>query len=337
MKRGYLCASLAIALLGAVLIRSPAAAPVRASAAHHLYVMFLPGLCGWPYTDPQCHGAGNATRRARATFGTLISAMRHAGIRHRFLAYSYNPRTPNAYSIANTHQPIKTSIAALQKEIQRVRSADPGARFDLVAHSLGGVIAAGWSVGDARKSGPWHSRGVRSYIHAVITFDSPLRGLQSSHIGNLLSRLFGGAVWKNLNPNAPVIRSISSQSQRWWTGKGHLYTVANSADLIVPPSEALLGHEKRVTDSNCSQDLGFLRSCHGAVLQDRTVNRWVACHWIASPSQCAAATATPSPSPVPSPSPTPSIVPTATPTSLPPPPPPDLDKGVPPSAELKTA
>lgn len=263
--------------------------PARAQAASHTYVVFLAGLCPWTGSDSHCHGEIDAAARARATFGTLIAAMTRDHLAYTPLYYSYDGAA-SSYTVAQTHGSVSTSAAALTQQIRAVRAHDPAASFFLVGHSLGGVIAARWAVG--HRTAP---------VAGIITFDSPLRGIRG---GSALGQIFGGPVWSSLQPGSSAIRAITKQPNAWWGASGHLHTVANRADVLVPPSEALLGEQHAVTDSSCPRDLLFIRTCHGAVLSDTALNAWVVARWIAPVAAPPVPTATPTTSPAPIPSPT---------------------------------
>ncbi len=270
-----------LVLLPLVLLAAGMVSPVQAQTSSHRYVVFLAGLCPWTNSDHYCHGQIDAGVRARATFRTLIAAMRSAHLDYTPLYYSYDS-TRSDYTVKQTHRSVGASAAGLSAEIRAVQSTDPEASFVLVGHSLGGVVAARWA--SMHRTAPAAS---------VITFDSPLRGIRG---GSVLGRVFGGDVWKSLQPGSASIRSIVTQPTAWWLTDGHLHTVANTADVLVPPSEALLGDEHTVADTACPRDLLFMRSCHGAVLSDATLNAWVVAHWIAPDLN-----PTPSPTPMPTP------------------------------------
>jgi pimeloyl-ACP methyl ester carboxylesterase len=245
--------------------------------------MFLAGLCPWTNSDPYCHGQIDAGTRARATFGTLIAAMNRAHLGYTPLYYSYDAAR-SSYTVTQTHQSVTVSAAALASELNAVHSRDPSATFVLVGHSLGGVVAASWASGH---TGP--------ALQGIVTFDSPLRGIRA---GSALGTVFGGAVWTSLQPGSASIRAITARPGSWWQTTGHLHTVANTADLLVPPSEALLGETHTVTDSSCPRDLLVIRSCHGAVLSDAALSSWVVAHWLApAPAPTPSPTASPSPAP----------------------------------------
>lgn len=288
----------------------------------HLYIMFLPGLCGFP-NDPHCHTPVSAEGRARATFGALLGALTRARVQYTPLYYSYDPNHPTVYSVNTTRQSIARSVTALAHQLRAVARRDPSARFDLVGHSLGGVIAASWAVTDGRDYGLDPAAGLLGATHSIVTYDSPLKGISGGLTGNVLVQLFGGAVWYGLQPDAETIKEITFFPNAWWRSVGRLHTIGNRADKIIPASESLLGYTRVVNDTACPRDLVFISSCHGAVLSDIGLNSWVACHWIASPTQCAphptptpippTATPTPLPSMTPSPVPSPSAPPSGTP------------------------
>jgi pimeloyl-ACP methyl ester carboxylesterase len=282
-----------------------AAAP---AAPAHLYIMLLPGLCGYPGSDPYCHGNVNAQARAQSTFRTLTAALARAHVKYTPLYFSYHVNQPKTYTVSDTHQSVARSVDALEAQLRAARKRDSQATFDLVGHSLGGVVAASWAVSNGRQYGYNNGAGLLRYVNSIVTFDSPLRGISARYANALVTRLLGGTVAYSLQPDNETIKEITFFPDSWWRTTGHLHSIANSADEIVPPPEALLGDRKLVLDSQCSRDLLFLRTCHGAVLVDTALNTFVACHWITTQYQC---------SPPPTPTPTRTPVLTRTPTPAP--------------------
>ena len=281
----------------------------------HLYIMLMPGLCGYPGSDPYCKGNVNAQGRAQSTFRTLTAALSHARVSYTPLYFSYHVNQPKTYTVPDTHQSVARSVDALEAQLRTVRQRDSKATFDLVGHSLGGVVAASWAVTNGREYG-YNSAGLLRYVNSIVTFDSPLRGISSRYGNRFVVRLLTGTVGYSLQPDSETIKEITFFPDSWWRTTGHLHSIANSADEIVPPPEALLGDRKLVLDGQCSRDLLFLASCHGAVLTDTALNTFVACHWITTQYQCSPRpTSTPTRTPLPTSTPTPSIiVPTASPT-----------------------
>ena len=227
--------------------------------------------------------------------------------------YSYAQRNPASYTAADTRQALTRSVSALAAQISAIHRKGPRAEIDLVGHSLGGVVAASFVATGGRQSGSGALRGVSRYLHSIVTFDSPLKGIGGSGLGTILRSVFGGKVWTDLQRNSTVIRRIVGLPNAWWKSSGHLHSIANTRDVLVPPAEALLGAKKTVTDGSCPVDLVVLRSCHGAVLADRALNRFVACDWITTTQQCVATpTPTLTPTPTRPPTPTATAAPTAT-------------------------
>ena len=313
MRRQYRRTLIGAAL--AILAAAPTfrASGVRGASGPHLSIVFLAGVCGYGQSDPDCKDPISAGVRARHTFAELKAGLRAAGIAYRPVYYSFDPAHTKTYTEANTKQHITVSIQSLQARLNALVRKDPQASFDLVGYSAGGVIAAGWVVTDG--IGP--SAALLSHIHSIVTLDSPVRG--SSVLASIpfAADLLGGAVWKDMEPNSSVIRAIAQRTDSWWKQHGHLHAVANKADMLVPPRDALLGYKHQVDDNSCPPDVLSIASCHGAVLKDAPLGAWIACHWITTGSQCAV-----TPTPTPSPTATVVVSPTVTPTVAPPPPPP---------------
>jgi pimeloyl-ACP methyl ester carboxylesterase len=293
------------------------------TAPAHLYIMLMPGLCGYPGSDPYCKGNVNAQARAQSTFRTLTGALSRAHVKYTPLYFSYHVAQPKTYTVNDTHQSVARSVDALEAQLRAVRKTDAKATFDLIGHSLGGVVAASWAVSNGRAYG-FNGSGLLHSVNSIVTFDSPLRGISSRYMNSFVTRLLGGTVAYSLQPDSETIKEITFFPDSWWRTTGHLHSIANSADEIVPPPESLLGDRKLVLDSQCSRDVLFLRTCHGAVLSDATLNTFVACHWITTQYQCSAPP-TPTPTrtptatrtPIPAPTFTATVVPTATATATP--------------------
>jgi hypothetical protein len=283
-----------------------------------LYIMFLPGLCG--PSSSNCASRIDASGRGRATFHTLINTLARAGVAYQPLYYGFNPDHPAVYSPADTRQAISRSVFALDRQLRAVRRQDPKAIFDLAGYSLGGVIAANWTATLARPTRAVH--GMLRYLHSIVTLDSPLLGIRTPGYG-IAAQFFGGDVWNNLQPDSAVITAITSLPGSWWKSRVHLHTVANTADRIVPPSESLLGEGHVVTDRSCRDTFLSITLCHGAVMDDVKLGRFIACRWMTSADQCVVKpTSTPTPRATATPTSTLRASATPTPTLSTPPPPP---------------
>jgi hypothetical protein len=248
-------------LIGAILalgvlvpeLRAADVGAARQAATTHLYIMLMPGLCAYTGSDPYCHGNVSAQARAQGTFRTLIGALAVAKVIYRPLYFSYHVNQPGTYTVGDTHQSVARSVDALEAQLRSVWNRDHSARFDLVGHSLGGVVAASWAVSNGRRYGYDSPNGLLRYVNSIVTYDSPLRGISSRYVSNLVTRILGGTVWYSLQPDSETIKEITFFPDSWWKSTGHLHTIANSADEIVPPPEALLGDRKLVLDGRCSR------------------------------------------------------------------------------------
>lgn len=286
----------------------------RAEVTQPVTVVFIAGLCPWPHADPYCIRRVNAAARGVATFAAVLTAMDEAHISYRALHYSYDPRDPASYAVTDTHATLARSAAVLDRIVRRALAGAPDRKVDLVAYSLGGVVAAEWAATLGRRE------RLLGHVRSIVTMDSPVRGVHALLPASVLVRVFSGNVWADLQPRSRAIRQITAFHDAWWRRSAHLHSLANRADRLVPPSDALLGDRHTVSDTVCPADFAFLHSCHGAILNDAAASRLIACSWIAPDNPCAPRpTATPTRTPLPTATstatPTPTTAPTATATA----------------------
>lgn len=329
---------LTIAAVALLIPSIQGAAATRARAAsNHLTIVFMPGLCGLPGSDSHCSGRINAADRATATFVHLRAALNAKHVRYASLFYSYRLGQPQYYTRADTRSRVERSVGALESQMRSAAKSDPTTRFVVLAYSLGGVVAANWAVTAGRTGTRSGAPALLNRVQSIVTLDSPVRGIRTGILNEDIGHALIGDAWYSLQPSSTVIRQILAYHDPWWKRTGHLHTVANTRDLIVPASEATLGTVHIVTDSKCNRDILFLRSCHGAVMEDDALSTYIVCHWIASsaclPPATPTATAVPTVAPTATPLPTSTVTPlptatgtstsTATPTASPtiPPPP----------------
>lgn len=210
----------------------------------------------------------DARQHALETFGSLVGALEHlhggAQAYHDgdFRYFSYDPTNLATYTPADTRQSLDTAAAALEREFATWHHAEPRATFDLVGHSLGGVIAALWVAAFAT---PDELR----YVHAIVTLDSPVAGYPQPLYGYLapyLAPLFGDPA-QALSASAALMRRVAAAPSRWKVGPGHylsaVYDIGNLRDLVVPAFVATLPGADGIID-----DLGLGPDDlnHGAVL-----------------------------------------------------------------------
>lgn len=236
-----------------------------------------PGLPQLP-SDPRlpswltCGADGvpvDARGRAQATFGALIATLRHATAGRQAFGeadlryFSYDPNAPTAYDPATTRQPLAVSAAALARELRAWRQREPRATFDLVGHSLGGVIVALWAADYATADD-------LRYVHAIITLDSPLTGYPPSIfqlVEPYLVPLFGDTA-RQLSSDSATLRHVARAPDHWQSGPDHfanaIYNVSNLRDLIVPAFIGTLsGADGTIEDFGTGPDA----LNHGAVLR----------------------------------------------------------------------
>ena len=155
----------------------------------------------------------------------------------QIIEFSYSPNGWNStYAQEDTLLPVGNAAGNLAS----IYLAYPNAHFDIIGHSLGGVVAL-----HALQNFP----SLRQRTGAVITVDSPVRGApdisrwfhanSGTYCGDPSQTLFRTVrypVYADLDPGSPVIQSIVNGS---WDDV-RLATVTNSADTVVLPSTATL-------------------------------------------------------------------------------------------------
>jgi len=138
------------------------------SAPKSTYIVFIQGL------GSKCNG----TRYSNIGFSYIRSKLTAYGFQYRdrrFLQYSYTGGEvkagkwfPNKYGPEDTGQPIEISVKYLNDLIGEFSAAHPNARFIIVGHSLGGVIAYDF----ISKYKENNSRSIKG----VVTLNAPLTG-----------------------------------------------------------------------------------------------------------------------------------------------------------------
>lgn len=73
------------------------------------------------------------------------------------------------YESVDTCNGIITAAGRLNKMVLRLHETYPGSKFDVLAHSMGGLVTAFWLS---------QLPETPSFINSVVTFDSPLRGIK---------------------------------------------------------------------------------------------------------------------------------------------------------------
>lgn len=256
---------------------SPIPSPTPENPLHHRYVVLIPGLCATvPALGLKCYPHPNqlidANWRAWSIFRGLGTALRPwmdaNGVRFAYYSYRVRPGTPHPtwYYAADTKQPIPVSARELDRQLHAILVADPHATFDLVAHSLGGVVAAYWVAEVARPQ-------ILAHVHTLITLDSPLQGNWAGHLAalafglrvSLIEKALTGAAGANLEPNSVVMRDVRGHAVRRL--RGRVYTIGNWRDVIVNALESWIANARQNRDIIACDphDAG----CHGTILDNR--------------------------------------------------------------------
>jgi len=172
-----------------------------------------------------------------------------------FVGFSYSgdycPDIVSSFGVVPSYTPQDTCFGVdhavnwLHLEILRLLRENPGTKFDLVGHSMGGVVISRWvALSDA------DSDEIRA-IHSVTTVDSPLQGVDGvrSAFGNLYYFAQGCTINDSLTDLARTSSTIAAvRSPENTTRKVHYTTIRNTEDVIVPSDDAVLvGSWKDVT------------------------------------------------------------------------------------------
>jgi len=135
----------------------------------------------------------------------------------RYFSYSGNNGCRGEmaeYGPTDTCNGIADAAGKLDSLIQRLIAQDPNVNLDLVAHSMGGPVAATWVVD--------HPDTARKHVNSVVTFDSPLKGLPKLNAIFLGTALWGwnkGSACNATDPSVVDLYSESAPRQSSWVTK----------------------------------------------------------------------------------------------------------------------
>jgi pimeloyl-ACP methyl ester carboxylesterase len=176
--------------------------------------------------------AGNpfgAVERGQSTFGQIRMYLKSTlGYRDAdFYYFNYAPEwlTEDAYSGEHTRQSLTISAASLGQQLRHWGLAD--ARYDIIAHSLGGAVATYLLANDPDAA---------FAVHSLTTLDSPVRGLKELTLTGMASYLVeaGGTVGDDLQTDA-VIAAMAAGARTV-----DVVTLSNALDEVVPGLESYL-------------------------------------------------------------------------------------------------
>jgi len=154
------------------------------------------------------------------TEGTLDGTSMLYGGSIRYISYSSDFRSSGRYLPADTRRHIEVSADILHQQIRTWGTE--GRRYDIVAHSLGGAVAAFWLFKY------WNTPEARS-VHSITTFDSPVRGIDGPLPPSAELLGLGGDAVSDLQNSTKAMILAGARL-------GKLATISNQADRFLPPS-----------------------------------------------------------------------------------------------------
>jgi pimeloyl-ACP methyl ester carboxylesterase len=277
---------------------SGAHATTSAALQSNRFVVLLAGICAEDFSISPCAGSGSRINPATRTtdFSGILKQLGTDGVhipKSNVYSYSYFIRkklaNPTWYYAADTHEPLAVAAYQLDTQLRAIVQQHPHATFDLVGHSLGGVVAAYWVV-------KYATPGMLSRIHSLVTLDSPVSGIKSPSaiVGSVVS----GPVWLDLLPTSGPIRAIDdpisgvvaklSRPVRQYSISTHaddgstftknnlVYTISNTADQLIGPIDSeLSGARANKVIFSCPPAAASVL-CHVRVLHDPQAIKWAA-------------------------------------------------------------
>jgi len=213
---------------------TPTATPVPAPPA--LIVMYVPGIAAF------VNESFIAESRGRASFpSALFEAFETADYRDRWFSYrstGHYEGDSARYLATETTQSLDISPQALDEQLSDLismaqdvhpQSLDP--QIVIVAHSLGGAIAARWAASA--------DDDMLDTVRTVFTFDSPVAGIDG------LRSLFGGEASIDLRDPREIARIEHGAS------RADFAQVANELDSIVPAAFSFTSEPWRSLTVTC--------------------------------------------------------------------------------------
>ncbi|HLG69272.1 MAG TPA: carboxypeptidase regulatory-like domain-containing protein, partial [Chloroflexota bacterium] len=211
-------------------------------ASGHRRLFFMPGIV--PATNPLTTFGADA--RASDTFGNIaktLSGPTGPGYTQPWHSFNYSSqwREQATYEAEDTWQSLETERQSLADQLRYWQSQDePGTSYDIVAHSLGGSIAALWA---AKETDPT----LLAAVHSIVTLDSPVAGMLGSNWQGFFS--FG------LLQVVPAVSDLQNPdtitAMGWSPNTIDITTLSNTPDNIVPTSSAILNGACPTVLSTC--------------------------------------------------------------------------------------
>ncbi|MBI2887697.1 MAG: hypothetical protein HYY02_10870 [Chloroflexi bacterium] len=244
---------------------------VKVTSGRSRKVIFVRGIM---FGREQCDRWDTALEDMEKTFGTIRSQLTNisragfplyktepvlAGLRAKgdFLAYSYSGAA--IFCESDTRQHIEKSAGLLSQQIKQWRSEFPEVVFDIVAHSLGGVVALYWA-------GTEQDTPTLDSVHSIVTIDSPLGG--AFGLRDWGQEVLGGGDAGDDLQDREVLGKVSQGAT-----KRDVVMIGSSDDSIVPSSVAVIpGYWFRSLPENWSAGTS---DAHGAPLRHTDAVEWI--------------------------------------------------------------
>jgi hypothetical protein len=119
---------------------------------------------------------------------------------------------PPIYNARDTCGGVSKASASLGRLIDHILKSEPGAKFDIIAHSMGGLVASYYVAQQGDEF-------LKQHIHSVVLLDSPVSpGLQITNLESFIEDVhsactFSDPSWQDMLPESGVVGSISDPSR----------------------------------------------------------------------------------------------------------------------------
>jgi len=188
------------------------------------------------------------------------------------------------YAPTDTCGGVGDAAGKLQTVLAALITRYPGVKFDLVAHSMGGMVAAYWLTqhgNDQTAQGP-----MKDYINSLTTFDSPLKGVPNANVFTSACDVTGQS-WQDLictstkcSPIVGAIKDVGTQM--------NVFTIDATSDDL-PLIQFVPSDRTTLLNSNSVLHCGFTDT-HSSVWASATpiaplTSCWSGFHWTDNPPE----------------------------------------------------
>ena len=164
-----------------------------------------------------------------------------------YIAFSYSGE--GTYTGPQVRQALDLSAQQLSAQFKAYAQRYPDATFDLIGHSLGGVVATYWAA-------KWADDTDLQKVHSIITLDSPVQGYV------VAPHWLVGDVGKDVTRGSEALKAIAEVGKRV-----NLVNIRSTQDQIVPDEIAVLTRHWRDLKKNLGWPSKDDPMAHGYVLR----------------------------------------------------------------------